>query len=839
MLFRSQLESHGQLLCTVALVLALNGCGSSAAGPVPELVTDSETQDGAVVDLAAPNDATSDPDSSRAWIAEGRVRASIRASTRQRIPEESAMFPPDADHHEALVAVEVDDAGHFLYTLTDSALYRESFAPPFSQSAPGDLVRLPLTEGLEPPLIAPEEITRDVKVIDAEWCAVMTSRRILVVASLPQSLEVRGHTTELLTAMPLRARPPDPAFDALKISGLRKMTIARDDSQQFIAYCRAESKEFTGEPSISMVNREPQVLLLCRLGTPEEGFTSPTFDTDPTDDVAFSYWDPFSAEPAYSGEGDDLSFHTLYDVEVRVLPDETRVYCACGRTKQLRELQASFGPGNGVRPLATITLDADQDLHLCKHEPSVPDAETLYVYGTSRFYELDLASPATFTYVDHEPFDFGGDGDCAFVRLGDVSGITPTVWTEGAGAVDNVCKVFDLSGSTPSVYTRYGGLWRSDGAVALDADDVYTTTWGAVVHYRRSDGDWMPAETQPNEIPPGSGVVYNTEQIDIGQIAPGDTRIFVAANTSTSSGAVEMRLDANGAPGPPAFLDPQAFLDAVGWDPVSEKVYSNEVAFLDYAGSKFVLLDMADLPRRQGALIVYRWDPAAAVWNCAAYGLAQLPPDWAGLTAVIHAAAGHGGTEFGFVGHGFGLFSVDLTPLSGAPTQGIQALRVPSNLHSSNGITQRGTNGLATSADRLFVLYNNGPTHSQSGPVPPELCVYRFDMDTGEIVTPYEVLYRPDSSSSPLHIPEFGASYRLRFHPDAGGGPGGKLYVSNTGHLFQLAYDPTVPSDPLRYTARWSSDYTSFLQDSRIYDFGSGPRILVSKDSEAFAFVDE
>src|SRR5258706_99248 len=212
MIFRTRFEVLASILSTVGLVSALSGCGSSPTESVRQLETDSEVQDGSVVDLAAPEDATLAPDASRVWIAQGRARASIRASTRERLPAENATFPPGADHHEALVAVEVDDAGRCLYTLTDSALYRESFAPPFSQSAPGDLVRLSLTEGLVPPLLAPEEITRDVKVIDAQWCAVLTTRRILVVQSLPQSLEVRSHTTELLTAMPLRARPPDPAF---------------------------------------------------------------------------------------------------------------------------------------------------------------------------------------------------------------------------------------------------------------------------------------------------------------------------------------------------------------------------------------------------------------------------------------------------------------------------------------------------------------------------------------------------------------------------------------------------------------------------------------------------
>jgi hypothetical protein len=826
--------------CAIACLLLAAGCAPTSSNAVAALATESDVLDGSVLDLAAAEDATADPDGARIWIAEGRVRAAVRASTRERMISEDETFPAGARHKEKVEAVEVDDAGRLLYTLTDTALYRESFDAPHSQSAPGDLVRLDLTKVLDPPLHSPEEYPRDVKVAGPGLCAVMTTRRIVLVSSLPDGIEVLSQAKELLDA-PLRARPPDPAFDQLRIAGLWRMTVATDSSQQTIAYCRATSDRYPDAPSISEVDRKPEVLLLCRLGTPQDGFLNPTFDSDPSADVAYSYWDPFSAAPAYQGNGEGLGDHTLYDVEVRVLSGETHVYCACGKAKQLRELRATFGPGNGVEPLSTIALDPQQDLHLCKRDPAIPDSDALYVHGSSRLFSLRLDPTPTFTALDDEPFFAGGQGECAFVHLGSASGTLSTLWTEGSGIVDHLCKAFDVGAATPAVLGKLGGLWESDGAVATGPDDVYLPTMGAVTHYHRTDGIWTTRTTQADEIPPGSGIIYNTESIDLGEVAPGDGRLYIAANAGLAnsghwSGVVEMPIGTDGEPQQPACLDSQAFWSAVGWDPSSQLVYTNDVQFQDYAGSKLVLNDMACPVHAQGALIVHRWDPARATWSCAGYALADLSPNAPGLTYTMTTSAGDSGKLFAFVGNDSGVFSVDLTPLSGSPPGSMQVLPVPSDVLSPNGTSLRHTGGIAASGDRLFVFFNNGPPGGSDAP--PEICVFRWNRGTGEILTPPEVVYRPKSADSPLHIPSYARTWRVRFVPEAGGGPGGKLYDSNDTRLFEITYDAHRPSDPLRYTGIWESDYAGFLQDSRAYDFGSGTRLLVVKGGEAFAYVE-
>jgi hypothetical protein len=68
--------------------------------------------------------------------------------------------------------------------------------------------------------------------------------------------------------------------------------------------------------------------------------------------------------------------------------------------------------------------------------------------------------------------------------------------------------------------------------------------------------------------------------------------------------------------------------------------------------------------------------------------------------------------------------------------------------------------------------------------------------------------------------------------------PRARLDTSDA-YLFQITYDPSRPADPIRYTGYWKSDFSGYFQDSRVYDFGNGPRLLVVKGFEAFAFVKE
>src|SRR5262249_39839620 len=196
-----------------------------------------------------------------------------------------------------------------------------------------------------------------------------------------------------------------------------------------------------------------------------------------------------------------------------------------------------------------------------------------------------------------------------------------------------------------------------------------------------------------------------------------------------------------------------------GGGPSRRVVCPDDVQFQDYGGSKLVLNDMACPILAQGALIGHRFDAASASWSCAGYALANLSSDWPGLTYTLTTAPGDAGRLFAFVGNDCGVFSVDLTPLSGSPPGSMQVLPVPSDVRTPDGTSLRHTGGIAASGDRLFLFFNNGPTGETDAP--PEVCVFRWNRETGEILTPPEVDYRPKSSDSPLQIADYARTWRV------------------------------------------------------------------------------
>ena len=75
------------------------------------------------------------------------------------------------------------------------------------------------------------------------------------------------------------------------------------------------------------------------------------------------------------------------------------------------------------------------------------------------------------------------------------------------------------------------------------------------------------------------------------------------------------------------------------------------------------------------------------------------------------------------------------------------------------------------------------------------------------------------------------SSWRIRYEPTTQ-----RVYAGGTqGRLWEFdASDPTS----LALRSVWNSPYVGETQDCRIYDFGSGPRVLFAKNNEGFAILD-
>jgi hypothetical protein len=810
-----------------ALPFALLAAPLLAAAPARSqvlLTTESESQDGEVRDLATPELSSAPLDARRVWIAEGRVRAALRLADRERMPLEDRVFPLPDTRNQDVRALAVDGEAELLYTLTDHHLYRESFGAPWSQRGPGDQRDLPLPTP-EPAL--------DVQVIARGWCAVLTARRILVVESAPQGLVVRGTTPE---TFPLSTGGADPAFDALRAIALRRMTVAQDAGGDYVALCRVAVGGYGLAPRLSAITPYPQVLVACRLGRVADGFARPSFDFDSGPGLRLVRWDPFASAPAWTpAAADERAWHCLYDVDVRTLGSETRVYAACGRRKQVRELQLDLSAPGGFRELRTIPVQSSQDLFYVRCDPRF--GQVLHVQGSTALYTVDSSTNAPSVQSQPVPVPIGGLGEVAFAGWSAGAAQRVDLWTAGAGTTESVLRVFDVTAAVPRLRERVGGLWRSDGAVALGPDDVYTPTWGGVEHYRRVGGRWTPVEHQPTNVPGPTGMVYATEHIALAEVAPGDRRVLIAANHPTSHGLLEMRVSAEGELLPAAFHTPRAFLQAVGWDPRHQLLWTNDVAPFQLGGASYALIDIANDTLGRSALLAYRYAPATGSWDVVAWCVVHTPGPDVGLSNAIDVAQVAADRAFAFVGHDAGFYSVDLGGLRSTPP----SIRAVSTFWTPPGIAEdRHVCGLAAAGDRLIVCFNNRAVPLPgSGPpsVPPEpsVKVFRWDRADGQVAHAPERVYHPTDPSDPLHHDGYRRTFRCRFLPDAPGSGDGKLFVCDDGWLFE--WRVRASAQPLAPLGAWKGAYSSALQDARAYDFGAGPRVLVSKDSEAFAWV--
>jgi hypothetical protein len=184
--------------------MLLGALGAGVARGQSTLTTLTENQDGKVQDIAAQTDA-GDSQSTRMWLAQGRVRAAFRLGDRVRMFAEDQSFPPGAaaQDRELLVAIEVEETLHHLVTLTDRALYFQSIGGTYSPGNPGPAHRLDLASYLLPPptpLPLHDDAVTDLKVRPINGLLqvfLLTEKRLLVFRHYPADPVFLGAADEL------------------------------------------------------------------------------------------------------------------------------------------------------------------------------------------------------------------------------------------------------------------------------------------------------------------------------------------------------------------------------------------------------------------------------------------------------------------------------------------------------------------------------------------------------------------------------------------------------------------------------------------------------------------
>jgi hypothetical protein len=208
-------------LLTGFLLAILVATATPAVAQSLLMPTRSENLDGTTKDIAAENDPTGDP-SKRAWIAQGRARMAIQMSTRTRMPDEDRVFTKAHDTYpysaptlrERVIAVEVNeervDGVPYLYTLTESGLYREEIGNPSNEVwlPLVDICNHPELECIDPSLnhFAYGEEMVDIKVWNHATSAqsgkiiLLTDRRVVVIRDRDAALTVKSSADELLNS---------------------------------------------------------------------------------------------------------------------------------------------------------------------------------------------------------------------------------------------------------------------------------------------------------------------------------------------------------------------------------------------------------------------------------------------------------------------------------------------------------------------------------------------------------------------------------------------------------------------------------------------------------------
>jgi hypothetical protein len=774
-----------------------------------------ECHEGQVLDIAAqPNFASAT--TKRAWVAQGCIRASFRLSDAQRMFAEDRTFTDYTTPHLQLpIAVEVDDTNARLYTLTgEGVLYGESISTPSSPTQFAS-VNLMNTSVVSPAFYATEYVT-DLKVWGpSHKVVVATSKRLLVFTDTGSALTLDGQCLELYNfgeSSWLQETPANSAVDNLKVARFERLRLQVDQNNDVMAYMTALMAGYGVSKPI------PHCVVIARLGpTGTSTWSAPTLDWDSGSNVRFRVFNPL--EPTYPPQtglsADIKNAYTAHDIDVAVTSGGSRLaYVGCGSTRQIVQLDVTNSFSSGITEVQTFTSIAGAGNENVMVDPA--NAARVFALTIVGFAIIDTSSGTS--NVLSEPFGFGCPHDMAYVARTSLA----TVWVGLTGQVDHIHKILNVTPATPTLIKEFFGISSSDGCVALAADRVYLPTFGGVCRYAPTGtgGSWQPdyASYQPAEVPVGSGNTRLTEHIATGSIS-GIDRLLTAQGRG---GFLEFVVDpVTGNPAAPAEIAPSGSNLPSGWPTptmASTNYYGNDVTFLVSGTHNYVLTDLSNTATDQIALLVYHYDTTNG-WQLAASATstAVAGTGYANTISVLRGT----NAIYAFVDNNKGFSCFQMTGLG----TGTPVVTLASQVNPGIGPTC----GLVATKDRLFV------SHSAQGTNPYELRIYAWDVSTGVVTATPVQSYGPSFFAASGASP--GRMFRARFQVTNSGAGLGNLFLSSDGFAFQCGYDGGTSPNTLTFLGWWTSDHASEIQDTQVYDFGAGPKVLIAKNTSSFAWV--
>lgn len=508
------------LAAAVALLLG----STIAEAQAPQMVLTSEVNDGFPQDIAAWPDASTNPSTRRAWVCQGRSRAAFNLGTLQREFGEEATFssvaPPRREYPRA-VEVQVGvptnpndgqmEPSDKLWTLTDSALYREEIEPggtttdrihlPFEFTQPGspppDYPSLPFPWTIVT-LLEDEELM-DIKVHTGPTFAddrviVLTTYRVLIVEEVDgfpgpnRTLQVTAQITDLYdrvvsqapanrhlfasgTSCPTAAMDPG-TFNGLKVGPFSTIELAQDGSDLIALITAQMGTRGSGE-------RRVDGILVANLDA-QNGFLNPTLNVNPGPDTCYVFWDPYSAldtmdcpgggNPTLCSAGDFV----VWDMDTVHAGGDLYLIAACGRFVQAQVMKVTSIWSNGFPAPSSPDIDRiDVDNPNGNYVPVGnlvnvlvdPEFDTtteirFFVASSTKFAGTNSdffvvrwpytspGSAAVISGTASESYGEGNPRDMAFTQLLDGAVTKSTVWAANTLVTDHVLKVTDVTSDT-------------------------------------------------------------------------------------------------------------------------------------------------------------------------------------------------------------------------------------------------------------------------------------------------------------------------------------------------------------------------------------------------------
>lgn len=819
------------------------------AAPAPGLELAYENPDGPAYDAVALYDATASPASKRVYVAQGRVRSSLRISDYQRMPREDVRFRASGlAHNETVIALAIDSVNSRLWTATEEgAVYVESIA---NQAAPVQAAT-PLVLSL-----ALGQSVVDLAVwggVGEEVAVLLTSTRLYTLRIVAGAIVQAGQSELVGGSSPMSDTNvvPDDSITQIRVIGLERVEVNKDSDGRIVAYVRANC---LGYESLPLDRPFPRLIVLCDLDL-AGAFAAPKFKQDTGVFTYHVFYNPFPVHPInYPAPGLGWpngipagAVKTDYDVtgmEAITFGGAQMLYVSHGRRNQVRILDVSHAFTAGIVVGASIACHPNfpgdpanaMDISTLRVDPNDADRFIVLERDNEGARIVD-AGAGTFPLLADYHF---AEGPIRGMPVVAISGKPFTVWVFSFGACAYNFAVLDASGAAIAVL--HGGYWymNIDGVRRGRGREIWTLTFGGVIRYDRNgdDGEWFPAADSfsPSQVVDpvlAPALLFApTEYLEFAESIGGVDRLF----TSTGIGGfMEFKIDSatRNAGAARFWPHPNAYStlpSMPAWENLGlGTFYANELAHVQLGGEHFVLFEMTNRAAGEFGLFCYRYLAGSDTWQSFSIVTWGKSLGYAPYTIPLAQNVSVqliNGSWYCTVCAPPGVAIILLDPLARLhPMQLVRFYDFRSLISASPATFTNGCNAMCLTPGHMIVTTYE-PTATK---------LWAFPLDARGVPTSSPVQTITAASLGLVAPQSWDRTFYARF-VDLGNRRGAIYLATASATLLEFEYRQDS-STPVRFVSSMQSDYKRVCADLHVTDVGDGPCILLGNNTEGFAIA--